>query len=171
MLLLGAGAAWAQDAKTNEKAGAPVTQQNAPAEKIAPASKSDQHKTTEKGESDSKQLKSQKMDKGAATGAPNKAPANAADNAEAKSKSMNKVDESGVDATSPSAKSTEEGKHGATVGSAKLSTEQRTKISTILQQHKVTSVQINVPVRVGTRVPDSVRFYPLPQEVFAIYPE
>ena len=127
MLLLGAGVAWAQDAKTNEKAGAPVTQQNAPAEKIAPASKSDQHKT--KGESDSKQLKSQKMDKGAATGAPNKAPANAADNAEAKSKSMNKVDESGVDATSPSAKSIEEGKHGATVGSAKLSTEQRTKIS------------------------------------------
>ena len=111
------------------------------------------------------------MDKGAATGAANKGPANAADNAEAKSKSMNKVDESGVDATSPSAKSTEEGKHGATVGLAKLSTEQRTKISTILQQHKVMSVQLNVPVRVGTRVPDSVRFYPLPQEVFAIYPE
>jgi len=87
MLLLGAGVAWAQDTKTNEKAGAPVTQQNAPTEKMAPASKSDQHKTTEKGESDSKQLKSQKMDKGAATGAANKGPANAADNAEAKSKS------------------------------------------------------------------------------------
>ena len=33
------------------------------------------------------------------------------------------------------------------------------------------SVQLNVPVRVGTRVPDSVRFYPLPQEVFANYSE
>ena len=68
----GWGGSWAQDMKTNAKAGAPMTQQNAPteqnapAEKMAPASKSDQHKATEKGESDSKQLKSQKMDKGAA---------------------------------------------------------------------------------------------------------
>ncbi len=30
--------------------------------------------------------------------------------------------------------------------------------------------QLTVSVRVGTRVPDSVRFYPLPQEVFVIYP-
>jgi hypothetical protein len=26
-------------------------------------------------------------------------------------------------------------------------------------------------VRVGTRVPDSVHFYPLPDEVYVIYPE
>lgn len=31
--------------------------------------------------------------------------------------------------------------------------------------------KLNVTVRVGTRVPDSVRFYPLPVEVIAIYPE
>jgi hypothetical protein len=171
MFLLGAGAAWAQDMKTNEKTGAPMTQQIAPAEKMAPASKSDQRKATEKGETDSKQLKSQKMDKGAATGAANKGPADAADNADAKSKSMNKADERGAGATSPSAKSTDEGKHSATVGAAKLSTEQRTKIATVVLQHKVTPVQLDVPVRIGTRVPDSVRFYPLPQEVFAIYPE
>ena len=31
--------------------------------------------------------------------------------------------------------------------------------------------QLNVSVRVGTRIPNSVRFYPLPREVFVIYPE
>jgi hypothetical protein len=72
-----------------------LRQKNAPAEKMAPASKSDQHRATEKGESDSKQLKSQKMDKGAATGAAHKGPADAADNADAKPKCMNKADESG----------------------------------------------------------------------------
>ncbi len=30
---------------------------------------------------------------------------------------------------------------------------------------------LNVAASVGTRVPDSVHFYPLPQEVFVIYPE
>jgi hypothetical protein len=60
---------------------------------------------------------------------------------------------------------------GAAAGSAKLSTEQRTKITSIIRQKKVESVHLNVSVSVGTRIPDSVRFYPLPQEVFVIYPE
>jgi Protein of unknown function (DUF1236) len=38
-------------------------------------------------------------------------------------------------------------------------------------QHKVAPAQLNVSVEVGTRVPDSVHLYPLPQGVFAIYPE
>ena len=60
---------------------------------------------------------------------------------------------------------------GAAAGSAKLSTEQRSKITTIIKQQKVEPAQLNVSVSVGTRVPDSVRFYPLPVEVFVIYPE
>ncbi len=60
---------------------------------------------------------------------------------------------------------------GAAAGSAKLSTEQRSKITTIIKQQKVEPAQLNVSVRVGTRVPDSVHFYPLPQEVIVIYPE
>ena len=32
-------------------------------------------------------------------------------------------------------------------------------------------VQLNISVRVGTRVPASVHFYPLPTEVVEIYPE
>ena len=64
---------------------------------------------------------------------------------------------------------------GAAAGSAKLSTEQRTKITTIIKQQKVERVEpskLNITISVGTRVPDrGVRFYPLPQEVFVIYPE
>ncbi len=60
---------------------------------------------------------------------------------------------------------------GAAAGSAKLSTEQRTKISTIIKQKKVEPAHLNVSVSVGTRIPESVHFYPLPQEVVVIYPE
>ena len=60
---------------------------------------------------------------------------------------------------------------GAAAGSANLSTEQRTKITTIFRQHKVEPAHLNVSVSVGTRVPTSVHFYPLPVEVITIYPQ
>ena len=60
---------------------------------------------------------------------------------------------------------------GAASGSAKLSTEQRTKITTVIKQQNVKPVQLNVSVSVGTRIPASVHFYPLPQQVVVIYPE
>jgi hypothetical protein len=48
ILLLGAGAVSAQGMKTNETPGVPAAQQNAPAEIMAPAVKSDKSKTPEK---------------------------------------------------------------------------------------------------------------------------
>lgn len=60
---------------------------------------------------------------------------------------------------------------GAAAGAASLSTEQRTKITTIIRQQKVRPAQLNVSVHVGARVPDTVHFYPLPVEVVDIYPE
>jgi hypothetical protein len=60
---------------------------------------------------------------------------------------------------------------GAASGSVKLSTEQRTKISSVIKQQKVEPTRLNVSVRVGTRIPDSVRFHPLPLEVVNVYPE
>jgi hypothetical protein len=60
---------------------------------------------------------------------------------------------------------------GAAAGSAKLSTEQRTKITTIIREHKVEPTRLNVAVRVGTRIPESVRFHPLPVEVINVYPQ
>ncbi len=60
---------------------------------------------------------------------------------------------------------------GAAAGSAKLSTEQRSKITTVIKKQNVKPVQLNISVRVGASVPASVHFYPLPQEVVVIYPE
>jgi hypothetical protein len=60
---------------------------------------------------------------------------------------------------------------GAAAGSVKLSSEQRTKITTVIKQQKVEPTHLNVSVRVGTRVPDSVRFHPLPVKVVNVYPE
>lgn len=74
ILLLGVGAVSAQTMKSDETpAGAPAAQQSAPAEKMAPAPKSEQRKAPETtGQaaptapaSDKKELKSQTMDKDA----------------------------------------------------------------------------------------------------------
>jgi hypothetical protein len=55
---------------------------------------------------------------------------------------------------------------------AKLSTEQRTKITTVIRGEHVAPVRdVNFSVAVGTRVPRDVSFHPLPTEVVSIYPE
>jgi len=55
---------------------------------------------------------------------------------------------------------------------AKLTTEQRTKISTVIRdQHVAAATNVNFNVSVGTRVPRTVEFHPLPAEVVTIYPQ
>jgi len=179
VLLLGAGAVSAQGMKNDEApARAPTAQQNAPAEKVAPAMKSGQRKAPEttgqatEPESDKKQLKTQKMDKEAPATPAAKGTSDADGNANVRSKSTS---ESGAGAASSPNKSADEGKRSTTgqgaAGAANLTSEQHTKITGIIRQHKVAPTQLNVSVRVGTRIPDSVRFYPLPREVFVVYPE
>jgi hypothetical protein len=73
--------------------------------------------------------------------------------------------------TSNQEKSTTTTGQGAASGTAKLSTEQRTKIKTVIREHKVKPVHLNISIHVGARVPSSVHFYPLPTEVVTIYPE
>jgi len=55
---------------------------------------------------------------------------------------------------------------------AKLTTEQRTKITSVIHNQHVESMNnVTFPVSVGTRVPrEGVRFLPLPAEVVSIYP-
>lgn len=67
-------------------------------------------------------------------------------------------------------------RHSQTVGQAgagaKLSTEQRTKITTVIRdQHIAPATNVNFSIAVGTRVPRDVSFHPLPVEVVTIYPE
>src|SRR5437899_621498 len=55
---------------------------------------------------------------------------------------------------------------------AKLTTEQQTKISTVIKQQNVAPVtNVNFSISVGTRVPRDVQFHTLPQEVVVIYPQ
>jgi len=56
---------------------------------------------------------------------------------------------------------------------AKLSTEQRTKITTVIRNERVAPVaNVNFSIAIGTRVPrEGVTFRPLPAEVVTIYPE
>ncbi|HYW64339.1 MAG TPA: DUF1236 domain-containing protein [Bradyrhizobium sp.] len=65
--------------------------------------------------------------------------------------------------------STTTGQAGA---GAKLSGEQRTKITTVIRsQHVQPVTNVNFSISVGTRVPRNVGFHPLPAEIITIYPE
>jgi Protein of unknown function (DUF1236) len=70
-----------------------------------------------------------------------------------------------------------ENKSQATTGQAgagaKISTEQRTKITTVIRGEHVAPVDhVNFSIDIGTRVPrEGVSFRPLPVEVVTIYPE
>jgi len=56
---------------------------------------------------------------------------------------------------------------------AQLTTEQRTKISSVIKSQHVESVNnVNFSVSVGTRVPrESIRVHTLPSEIVSIYPQ
>jgi hypothetical protein len=55
---------------------------------------------------------------------------------------------------------------------AKLSSEQRTKITTVIkEQHVAPVTHVNFSISVGTRVPRDVSFHPLPAEIVTIYPD
>jgi hypothetical protein len=184
-LLLAVGAASAQDVKKDEApARAPAAQQNAPAEKAAPAMKpgaqnaqgkkasettgqapeGDKTKASDKGAMDNKK------DNGAAAKG-----SSDAKSGDVKAKTNDNTAQDATGAKSGQSTTTEKDRattgQGAAAGSANLSTEQRTKITTIVRQNKVEPAHLNVSIRVGTRVPESVRFYPLPAEVFVVYPE
>jgi hypothetical protein len=120
ILLLGVGAVSAQTMKTDETpAPAPAAQQNAPAEKVAPALKSGQLKAPESTgqttqtapEADKKQLKSQTMDN-APAGAAIKGSSDA--NGSATGKNKNSAAEGAAGAASPSGKSADENKRSTT---------------------------------------------------------
>ena len=185
-LLLTVGIASAQTMKKDETpAPAPAAQQTAPAEKLAPAMKPGEHKASTKkapetigqapnaAETDKSQIKkSQKMNKAEPAA---KGPSDANGGSD-KSKRTNSAADGAPGAAAPSAKSADEGKRsttgqGAGASSGKLSGEQRTKITTIFKQHKVAPAHLKISVRIGNRVPESVHFYSLPVEVYAIYPE
>ena len=165
VVLIAGGIAFAQGTKTDEHPGrAPAAQQNAPAEKMAPPLTQRTHKAPETtGQGNAGQASpaqehgrdSLHMNRGVNE---NKSPAGKNESRSTTGQGSDKTETRGT---------TGQGAAGA----AMLSTEQRTRISTILRQHKVASEHLNVTVAVGTRVPASVYLYPLPVEVIDINPE
>ncbi|MGE5852615.1 MAG: DUF1236 domain-containing protein [Deltaproteobacteria bacterium] len=185
-LLLAVGAASAQDVKKDEgPARAPAAQQNAPAEKVAPAMKpgaknargqkapetTGQAPAGDRTDASDKGAMDKKKDKGAAA----KGSSDANGSGDAKAKTNENTAQGATGAKSSHSTTAEKDRattgQGAASGSTKLSTEQRTKITNIIRQQKVAPAHLNVSIRVGNRVPASVRFYPLPAEVFVVYPE
>jgi hypothetical protein len=184
-LLLSAGAASAQGMSKEAPQPAPAAQQKAPAEKIAPSMNHKSPQTTGQAAPDSKATKGHET-----TG---QSPKSSADD-----KATDKLDKDGKSGTSSgkassgksdvrsktqqndsSSKSTTESTtqqnrttigQGAAAGSSKLSTEQRTKITSIIKQHKVEPTKLSVSISIGTRVPASTHFYPLPVQVVEVYP-
>jgi hypothetical protein len=60
----------------------------------------------------------------------------------------------------------------AAAGGKQLSTEQRTKVTSVIkEQHIAPVTNINFSVSVGTRVPREVGFHPLPTEIVDVYPD
>ena len=60
---------------------------------------------------------------------------------------------------------------GQAAAGAKLTTEQRTKVTTVIKQQNIAPVtNVNFSVSVGTRVPRDVHFHPVPAEIVTIYP-
>ena len=179
-LLLGAGTASAQGASKEPPERAPAAQQSAPAEKVAPSIKAGEHKTpqtTGQAAPDSKATGKETTGQSPKPQATDKPGAMDKDKSSApsgKSDTRSKSDQNG--AASKSTQSTTEQNRstttgqGAAAGSAKLSTEQRTKITSVIKQHKVEPTKLSVSVSVGTRIPASVHLYPLPVEVVEVYP-
>jgi hypothetical protein len=72
-------------------------------------------------------------------------------------------------------KNAAEGKSTTTTGQAggraRLSTEQRSKITTVIRnRHVQPTTNVNFSIAVGTRVPRTVSFHPLPAEIVEFYP-
>lgn len=111
--------------------------------------------------------------------APDSATQRAQDTAPARKDGMAKdgaaKDGMAKDGTAKDAKGAEGNRQttGQAGAGAKLSTDQRSKITTVIKQQRVQpTTNINFSVSVGTRVPrDNVRFYPLPSEIVTIYPD
>jgi hypothetical protein len=77
-----------------------------------------------------------------------------------------------MNADSKGAAETKSQTTGQAGAGAKLSSEQRTKITTVIRDQHVAPVKnVNFSISVGTRVPRDVSFHPLPAEVVTVYPE
>src|SRR5467141_2371906 len=96
--------------------------------------------------------------------------------AEGRDGRMNAETKGGVDSksqTTTQSQTNQSQTTGQAGAGAKLSTEQRTKITTVIKEQHVQPVtNVNFSISVGTRVPRSgITFHPLPAEIVTFYPQ
>jgi hypothetical protein len=172
-LIAGTGFANAQGAGGAAPATGATTQQSAPSERGAPSAATPMNRDASPSGAPAEAPKSaQSKDmapKGEKSAQDNmkgeKGAAGKDMKAEDRNSNMNRADDRNGAAKS----STTTGQAGA---GAKLSTEQRTKITSVIKSQNVRpATNVNFSISVGTRVPRNVGFHPLPAEIVTIYPE
>jgi len=193
-LLAGAGLASAQ--KNEAPTPAPAQQQNAPAEKVAPAMNSAPAKGAEtnmphakpqttgqgepnmepKGKANAEQLPAKKNAQAPASpaaknGARNGAKDGASDKADVKASDSKRDAKPGAAQAPAQQNQQTTGKAATPETSANLSAEQRTKISAAVRQQNVPrATNVNFSISIGTHVPRSLRLHALPVSVVEFYP-
>jgi len=123
-------------------------------------------KSGEKSAQDSAHDNGMKQDK--MKGESSKSMSSENDNTKGRNDNMN----AGSKANSKSAADTRSQTVGQAGAGAKLSSEQRTRITTVIRdQHIAPMTHVDFSISVGTRVPRDVTFHPLPAEIVTIYPD
>jgi hypothetical protein len=143
-------------------------------ERNAPAGKDEATDTTNRSDQrqDQKAQSDDKMQRDNSRNATDSTRDNAKGGKDAKAEGNN------ADSKNPNAKSAadDKGMNKQTTGQAgagaKLSSEQRTKVTTVIKQQNIKPVtNVNFSISVGTRVPRDVEFHPLPAEIITVYPD
>jgi len=164
----------ARSGATSAPAGGASADRAAPAERNAPVNKDEATDTTNKSDqkpamkSTQSDDKMQRDDKRATDSTRDSGKASKDMKADSKTGDM----KSGADTKSTSTETKSTTTTGQAGAGAKLTTEQRTKVTTVIKQQNVQPVtNVNFSISVGTRVPREVHFHPLPAEIITIYPD
>jgi hypothetical protein len=169
-LIAGTGFANAQGTGMSREAPGAATQQQQQTQQQAPSAAPTNRDASQSGAPAESPKSAQSKDmapKGEKSAQDNmKGPASKDMKAEGRDGKMNADSKGAADAKSTT---TTTGQAGA---GAKLSTEQRTKITSVIKsQHVQPATNVNFSLSVGTRVPRNVGFHPLPAEIVTIYPD
>ena len=187
-LIASVGLANAQTPGASGSQSAPAATRNAPAENTVPMNRGDVPDTKAKPDSKSSQA-DQKMP--ATTGSAQRAPDEAKDGMKSKGAESKPDKADGKTATEMKAdkskdsvkdglkadKGATDTKTGMTTGQApagarQLNTEQRTTIRTVIKDQNVKpATNVNFSIAVGTQVPRTVTFHPVPRQLVTIYPD
>jgi hypothetical protein len=163
--------------QSEEKSPGAAKSQRSEDKSQGPKSKSMSSENESKGSKDLKSEKDMKAESGKdmkAGSTTNKMNAEQKGAADSKSTTTQSQTEKSAPSTtqSQSGTSVQSQTTGQAGAGAKLSTEQRTRITSVIREQHVQPLNnVNFSIAVGTRVPRDVRFYPLPREVVTIYPE